>query len=292
VIAVAPDAVTIDAKITAMHEAMDAVLHLNGAPVAQAAVPRALRAPAELVPLIRYELIEGAEHYATAGKLLLEAKAGLKHGEWLPWLKTNFKLSQQTASVYMRLAEKQITGPTRSLEDAARTGRTRTSPRPTPAAQPLPATPQTPDPSTPQELDAEIAAKRAELAELMAAVDEMRAEQAALADLLAEMHQSRRRLKDLVKEQDAKLMDINRKLRERREQLRDVDAAIGRTQKPTTENRTHQRLGVEMLQAGFKTLAKARHPDVGGDNGAMADLAVARDWCVENLMTARLSPAS
>jgi hypothetical protein len=32
-------------------------------------------------------LKRGAEHAMAAGKLLIEAKAQLKHGEWLPWLR-------------------------------------------------------------------------------------------------------------------------------------------------------------------------------------------------------------
>jgi hypothetical protein len=36
--------------------------------------------------------------------LLLEAKAALKHGEWLPWLKAHVAFSERTAQAYMRLA--------------------------------------------------------------------------------------------------------------------------------------------------------------------------------------------
>ena len=38
------------------------------------------------------------------GGLLLEAKAQLEHGEWLPWLKENFGSSVQTAENYMNAA--------------------------------------------------------------------------------------------------------------------------------------------------------------------------------------------
>lgn len=38
------------------------------------------------------------------GQMLLEAKARLQHGEWLPWLAENVKLSQPQASRYMKLA--------------------------------------------------------------------------------------------------------------------------------------------------------------------------------------------
>jgi hypothetical protein len=37
------------------------------------------------------------------GEILVGIKAGTKHGDWLPWLKSNAPFSQQTASNYMRL---------------------------------------------------------------------------------------------------------------------------------------------------------------------------------------------
>ena len=40
------------------------------------------------------------------GELLTEQKAGLKHGEWLPWLKANVEFSRQTADNYRRVYEK------------------------------------------------------------------------------------------------------------------------------------------------------------------------------------------
>src|SRR5262245_40455235 len=39
------------------------------------------------------------------GRLLLRAKDLVDHGEWLPWLKTNFPLSDRTAARYMAVAE-------------------------------------------------------------------------------------------------------------------------------------------------------------------------------------------
>jgi hypothetical protein len=45
------------------------------------------------------------EHAIRAGELLIEAKAQVEHGEWLPWLKQNFPGSGRTARNYMRLAE-------------------------------------------------------------------------------------------------------------------------------------------------------------------------------------------
>lgn len=44
------------------------------------------------------------EHAIHCGEMLAEVKDNLKHGEWLPWLKTNFEGSRQTADVYRKLA--------------------------------------------------------------------------------------------------------------------------------------------------------------------------------------------
>jgi hypothetical protein len=44
-----------------------------------------------------------AEHGIRAGELLSEAKSKCKHGEWLPWLQTNFEGAPRTAQDYMRL---------------------------------------------------------------------------------------------------------------------------------------------------------------------------------------------
>ena len=51
---------------------------------------------------------KGLEHALKAGTLLLEAKAGLPHGAWLPWLGENCPdISDRTAQRYMRIAENQ-----------------------------------------------------------------------------------------------------------------------------------------------------------------------------------------
>jgi hypothetical protein len=66
-----------------------------------------------LLPLIKQDLADGKEaaeqaglpYYRAAGEKLLEAKAQLQHGEFLPWLTRNFHLTSRTASTYMKLAE-------------------------------------------------------------------------------------------------------------------------------------------------------------------------------------------
>jgi hypothetical protein len=44
------------------------------------------------------------EHARKAGELLLEAKAQLPHGGWLPWLREHFTFSDRVARNYMRVA--------------------------------------------------------------------------------------------------------------------------------------------------------------------------------------------
>jgi hypothetical protein len=49
-------------------------------------------------------LHRAAERALEAGKLLLEAKELLGHGQFLPWIKENCQLSERTAQRYMRIA--------------------------------------------------------------------------------------------------------------------------------------------------------------------------------------------
>jgi Protein of unknown function (DUF3102) len=46
----------------------------------------------------------GLHHALEAGRLLLEAKTGLPHGAWLPWLREHCTMPERTAQLYMRLA--------------------------------------------------------------------------------------------------------------------------------------------------------------------------------------------
>jgi Protein of unknown function (DUF3102) len=46
----------------------------------------------------------GLEHAINAGRLLIEAKEQLKHGQWLPWLEEHCAMSERSAQLYMRLA--------------------------------------------------------------------------------------------------------------------------------------------------------------------------------------------
>jgi Protein of unknown function (DUF3102) len=44
------------------------------------------------------------EHAVECGRLLIQAKAQVAHGEWLPWIEANTTVHPRTAQVYMRLA--------------------------------------------------------------------------------------------------------------------------------------------------------------------------------------------
>jgi Protein of unknown function (DUF3102) len=50
-------------------------------------------------------LKSSVEHSIAAGELLIEAKAKVPHGQWLPWLRDNCAISERTAQLYMRLAK-------------------------------------------------------------------------------------------------------------------------------------------------------------------------------------------
>jgi Protein of unknown function (DUF3102) len=50
-------------------------------------------------------LRRSVEHAMAAGDLLIEAKAQLKHGQWLPWLRDHCVMSERTAQLYMRCAK-------------------------------------------------------------------------------------------------------------------------------------------------------------------------------------------
>jgi hypothetical protein len=50
-------------------------------------------------------LKRSVEHAIAAGDLLIEAKAQVPHGQWLPWLKEHCQIPERTARLYMRLAK-------------------------------------------------------------------------------------------------------------------------------------------------------------------------------------------
>jgi hypothetical protein len=54
---------------------------------------------------VKQALQRGAEHAIEAGRLLLQAKPTVRHGNWLEWVGTNCRFAERTAQLYMRLAE-------------------------------------------------------------------------------------------------------------------------------------------------------------------------------------------
>src|SRR3954447_26941881 len=50
-------------------------------------------------------LKDSVRHAIAAGELLIEAKAQLAHGQWLPWLSDHCTISERTAQLYMRVAK-------------------------------------------------------------------------------------------------------------------------------------------------------------------------------------------
>lgn len=49
-----------------------------------------------------------AERAIAAGHKLIEARALVQHGEWLPWLRDHCALAERTAQLYMQLARKGV----------------------------------------------------------------------------------------------------------------------------------------------------------------------------------------
>jgi hypothetical protein len=50
-------------------------------------------------------LKDSLRHALAAGELLVEAKALVPHGQWLPWLRDRCAISERTAQLYMRCAK-------------------------------------------------------------------------------------------------------------------------------------------------------------------------------------------
>jgi Protein of unknown function (DUF3102) len=54
---------------------------------------------------VKKALWRGAEHAIEAGRLLLQAKATVRHGNWIEWVGSNCRFAERTAQLYMRLAQ-------------------------------------------------------------------------------------------------------------------------------------------------------------------------------------------
>ena len=80
----------------------------GGAPAERILPAQVEESPARDIETITREILDakrtGGEAILTIGRGLLEAKALLSHGEWLPWLEERVEFSERTARNFMRLA--------------------------------------------------------------------------------------------------------------------------------------------------------------------------------------------
>jgi hypothetical protein len=53
-------------------------------------------------------LKDSVKHAIVAGELLIEAKAQVSHGQWLPWLRDHCTISERTAQLYIRVAKNRV----------------------------------------------------------------------------------------------------------------------------------------------------------------------------------------
>ena len=100
-----------------------AVMGLLGrGPAAEAAPPVSVERPRD-IEAITSEILDakraGGEAILTIGKGLMEAKALLSHGEWLPWLEERVEFSEKAAQRFMKLA-REYSNPT-ALSDLGAT---------------------------------------------------------------------------------------------------------------------------------------------------------------------------
>jgi hypothetical protein len=64
----------------------------------------------------------GLAHAVEAGRLLVEAKAQLPHGQWLPWLREQCGVPERSAQRYMELAAYAAEPKSDNLADLAMRG--------------------------------------------------------------------------------------------------------------------------------------------------------------------------
>lgn len=73
-----------------------------------------LEAYAETVKQGHIDVLKGPvvilDHAVTVGKALHAAKAGMKHGEFTPWIEKECGIAHRTANAYMQIASKAIEG--------------------------------------------------------------------------------------------------------------------------------------------------------------------------------------
>ena len=83
----------------------DLVVDLFGEPIPALSLPELATAINAEHDAAERTARKAIEHARAAGDKLLQAKAQVEHGQWLPWLAANCPaLADRTARVYMRLA--------------------------------------------------------------------------------------------------------------------------------------------------------------------------------------------
>jgi Protein of unknown function (DUF3102) len=78
--------------------ANDAVAGSNSLPMLAAIIRAEHKATSD-------SLKQSVKHAMACGDALIEAKAQVPHGQWLPWLADNCDLSERSAQLYMRIAK-------------------------------------------------------------------------------------------------------------------------------------------------------------------------------------------
>ena len=76
----------------------------NGKPAKAAPLSKLARAISSEHKAVGDSFKAGMQHAIAAGRLLIEAKERLGHGEWLPWVEKHRGFNRFTAAAYMRLA--------------------------------------------------------------------------------------------------------------------------------------------------------------------------------------------
>jgi hypothetical protein len=94
--------------------------------IAETQVDRIRTLAAELDTLGKTALEKASE----AGRLLIECKARLQHGEWLPWLESNFSFTDRTARNWMRISEAHDAGKLENVSDLSEAYRVITDSKP------------------------------------------------------------------------------------------------------------------------------------------------------------------
>lgn len=73
-----------------------------------ASTPETVSGSERTIEVVTAEILrlkaETGERLIAIGRCLIEAKAMLAHGEWLPWLENNVEMSEKTAQDFMRIA--------------------------------------------------------------------------------------------------------------------------------------------------------------------------------------------